>query len=391
MKKKLAIVQVAWLLPVVLWSVCTLSWAQTPSLAPPEGVAKSLQPFIDSHTLAGAVTLVASKDKILSLEAVGCADIAARKPMRTDNLFWIASMTKPITATALMMLVDEGKVGVDDPVEKYLPEFKGQTLAVGQDKGRASPKKPAHPITVRNLLTHTSGLVSHSPAGRRGLSLREAVQSYASSPLKFEPGSKFEYNNPGIDTAGRIVEVAGGMPYEQFLDKRLFQPLGMNDTTFWPSEAQTRRLAKSYRPNAAKTDLEEAPTPLLTRPRDGKKSMPFPAGGLFSTATDVSQFCRMLLNGGVLDGKRYISESSLRQMTATQTGKLPVAYGLGWFTDRKPGGPFGHAGAFKTDMRIDPERRLITILMVQHTDWRNEDGKKILPTFQQAAIQKFAK
>ncbi len=391
MKKNFAPVQVLWLLPVVLGSVGALSWAQTPSATSPKGVAKSLQPFIDSHTLAGAVTLVASKDKILSLEAVGYADIAARKPMRTDSLFWIASMTKPITATALMMLVDQGKVSVDDPVEKYLPEFKGQTLAGKPDESQTSPKKPAHPITVRNLLTHTSGLVSNSPAGRRGLSLREAVRSYASSPLKFEPGVKFEYNNPGIDTAGCIVEVASGMPYEEFLGKRLFQPLGMKDTTFWPSEAQIQRLAKSYRPNAAKTDLEEATPPLLTGARDGKKTMPFPAGGLFSTATDVSQFCRMLLNGGVLDGKRYISESALRQMTSTQTGKLPVAYGFGWFTDRKPGGPFGHAGAFKTDMRIDPERQLITILMVQHTDWRNDDGKKILPTFQQAAIKTFAK
>ena len=136
-----------------------LSWAQTPPAASPKGVASSLQPFVDNHVLAGAVTLVASKDKILSLEAVGYADIAAKKPMQTDNLFWIASMTKPITATALMMLVDEGKVNVDDPVEKYLPEFKGQMLQVGEEKGKAVLKKPAHPITVKNLLTHTSGLL----------------------------------------------------------------------------------------------------------------------------------------------------------------------------------------------------------------------------------------
>jgi CubicO group peptidase (beta-lactamase class C family) len=389
--KNVAPAQSLWFLSAVLWNVGALSWAQTPSAASPDGVAKSLQPFIDSHTLAGAVTLVASKDKILSLEAVGYADIAAKRPMRTDNLFWIASMTKPITATALMMLVDQGKVCVDDPVEKYLPEFKGQMIAAKLDEAQTSQKKPAHPITVKNLLTHTSGLVSNSPAGRRGLSLRDAVRSYASLPLKFEPGSKFEYNNPGIDTVGRIIEVASGTPYEEFLDKRLFQPLGMKDTTFWPSDAQTQRIAKSYKPNAAKTDLEETPTPLLLPAREGKRSVPFPACGLFSTATDVAQFCRMLLSGGVLDGKHYLSERSLRQMASTQTGKLPAAYGLGWFTDPKPGGPFGHGGAYKTDMRIDPQRQLITILLVQHTDWRNDDGKKILPTFQQAAIKKFAK
>ena len=136
-----------------------------------KGVASSLQPFIDNHVLAGAVMLVASKDKVLSLEAVGYADIAAKKPMQTDNLFWIASMTKPITATALMMLVDEGKVSVDDPVEKYLPEFKGQMLAVEQEQGKAVLKKPAHPITVRNLLTHTSGLPFKSPVEEPTLDL----------------------------------------------------------------------------------------------------------------------------------------------------------------------------------------------------------------------------
>ncbi len=212
-----------------------------------------MQPFVDKHTLAGAVTLVASKDKVLSLEAVGFADVEAGKPMRPDALFWIASQSKPITATALMMLVDEGKVKLDDPVEKYLPEFRNQWLAVYQDKDAVLLKRPKQPITVRDVLSHTSGLPFRSAMEEPtldGLPLRDAVKSYAMTPLKFEPGTKYEYSNAGINTAGRIIEVVSGMPYEDFLDKRLFGPLGMKDTTFWPNEEQLGRLAKSYRPTS---------------------------------------------------------------------------------------------------------------------------------------------
>ena len=387
MKKNIPTVAILACLLAVIQVPSTLSWAQTPPAASPKGVASSLQPFIDNHVLAGAVTLVASKAKILSLEAVGYAEIAAKKPMQTDNLFWIASMTKPMTATALMMLVDEGKVNVDDPVEKYLPEFKGQMLQVGDGRGKAVLKKPAHPITVRNLLTHTSGLCDGAPWGMP--SLQAAVAHYAASPLKFEPGSKFEYNNPGINTVGRIIEVVSGMPYDEFMARRLFQPLGMTDTTFWPTPSQVQRLAKTYKPSADRSGLEATSTLPFVERHTGRKLMPFPAGGLFSTATDVSQFCRMILNDGVLNEKRYLSEKSLQQMTSTQTGSLPVAYGFGWFTDRQPGGSFGHGGAHKTDMHIFPQQQLVTVFMVQNTDWRNGDGGKVLPTFQQAAIRAF--
>jgi CubicO group peptidase (beta-lactamase class C family) len=368
--------------------------AQTPSPASPQGIAASLQPFVDSHTLAGAVTLVASKDKVLSLEAVGYADIAAKKPMRTDCLFWIASMSKPITATALMMLVDEGKVNVDDPVEKYLPEFKGQRLAVEQDRHHVLLKKPRRPITVRNVLSHTSGLPFKSPMEQPTLDmlpLDAAVRTYAMSPLQFEPDSKYQYSNAGINTAGRIIEVVSGAPYEEFLAKRLFAPLGMKDTSFRPNQAQLERLAKSYKPKADKTGLEETTITQLKHPLDDGTRQPMPAGGLFSTATDLSLFCRMILGGGVFGGKRYLSEKSLQQMTSTQTGALPVSYGFGWSTDHKPGGPFGHGGAYSTNMQIDPARQLVMIFLVQHAGWPSEAGNRILPTFHQAAVQAFGK
>src|SRR5262249_26821571 len=188
-------------------------------LVPAKALAATLQPFLDTHALAGAVTLVADKDRVLSLETVGFADIAANKPMRPNALFWIASQTKPITAVALMMLVGEGKVKVDDPVEKYLPEFKGQWLVVEQDKEHQLLKKPKRSITVRDILNHTSGMPFRSALEEPTLDmvpLRDAVRSYAITPLQFEPGTKYQYSNAGINTAGRIIEVVSGMPYETF-------------------------------------------------------------------------------------------------------------------------------------------------------------------------------
>jgi CubicO group peptidase (beta-lactamase class C family) len=370
-------------------------------------IAASLQPFIDSHTLAGAVVLVASKDKVLDIETVGYADIAAKKPMAPENLFWIASMSKPMTATALMMLVDEGKVNVDDPVEKYLPEYQGQMVIAEEDADHVVLRKPVHPILVRNVLSHTSGLPFLSRVIHHidQFPLSEAAITYAMSPLKFQPDSKYQYANAGIDTAGRIIEVVSGMPYEQFMAKRLFEPLGMKDTTFFPSQEQIERLAKSYKPNEDKTDLVETEITQLTYPLTSKNRYPSPAGGLFSTAGDVGTFCRMILAGGQFEGKRYVSEASVRQMTSTQTGDLvnkgkgENGYGFGWQTEHKLPkegdtvriGSFGHGGAYSTNMSIDLDHQLVFVYMVQHAKYAGKDGGKIHPTFMQAAIEAFAK
>jgi CubicO group peptidase (beta-lactamase class C family) len=354
-------------------------------------IAAALQQFVDNHTLAGAVTLVASSDRVLSLEAVGYMDIATKRRMQTDALFWIASQSKPMTATALMMLVDEGKVNLDEPVEKYLPEFKGQWLKTEQDAERMLLKRPAHPITVKNVLSHTSGLPFSSPLEQPTLDLlplAARVRSYAMLALEFEPDSKYEYSNAGINTAGRIIEVVSGMPYEQFMEQRLFQPLGMKDTTFWPSPRQVRRLAKSYKANAAKTGLEETTITQLRYPLTDRTRQPMPAGGLFSTASDVARFCLMILNGGTLDGKRYLSEAAVRQMTSRQTPPaLTTNYGLGWSTGN---GEFGHGGAYATNMTIDTQHGLVFIWMVQHADFPG-DGAKSRDAFMQAAKAAFAK
>jgi CubicO group peptidase (beta-lactamase class C family) len=359
-------------------------------------IAGRLQPFVDNHVLAGGVTLVASKDRVLDLGTVGYADIAAKKPMQKDSLFWIASMSKPITAAAFMILVDEGKVKIDDPVEKYLPEFKGQWLVVEQDGEHMLLRKPKHPITVKNILSHTSGLPFASKMETPTfdlLPLRDAVRSYAMTPLQFEPDTKFQYSNAGINTAGRIIEVVSRMPYEEFLQKRLFDPLGMKDTTFWPSEEQQTRLAKAYKANADNSDLEETPVAQVKYPlNDRSKRYPFPGGGMFSTAGDVGNFCRMVLAGGTYEGKQILTPEAVKQMTSVQTGDLPRGYGLGWFVEKKPGGAFDHGGAYSTKMTVIPEKGLALVLLIHHGGFRDKDDNgKIHAAFQKAAVDRFGK
>jgi CubicO group peptidase (beta-lactamase class C family) len=378
----------------------------SPVFADDSKIVASVQPFVDRGNLAGAVMLVASPEKVLSLESIGYSDVGSKIPLKTDALFWIASMNKPITATALMMLVDEGKVKLDDPVEKYLPEFKGQLRLVDKSGDLVVLKKPAKPITVRNILSHTAGLVDRSPLEGRldTVSLKDGAISYGLSPLVFEPGSKYAYCNPGINTAGRIIEVVSGIPYEKFLQDRLLEPLGMKDTTFWPTEDQVKRLARSYEPGPNKTGLVETEIKQLTYPLTDRKRHPYPAGGLFSTAEDLGTFCRMILSGGKLDGKRYLSEGAVREMTSTQTGDLTNGgkgeggYGLGWSTSNKSRGengpvipgPCGHGGAYATNMSIDPGKKLVTVWMVQHAGFPG-DGNKAQGAFQDAAKQIYGK
>jgi len=370
------------------------------------------------------VVLVADKDKVLDVESAGFASLAAHEPMRDECLFWIASMSKSVTATALMMLVDEGKVSLDDPVEKYLPEFKGQQVVADDGSGALHP--PQHPITVREIMSHTSGLVLASDKElKRTQALAGDIAEYARKPLRQEPGTKYEYNNCGVNTGGRIIEVVSGETYAEFMQTRLFDPLGMKDTTFWPNEEQARRLAHSARFNAEKTGIEEVhldknvSPALIARLSEGKtvpaaiiaemgfgmsiqyaKRYGEPAGGLFSTASDMGTLCRMLLNGGMLGGKRYLTENAIRQMTSSQTGSAIVSpsesYGIGWSVklkdDEGPSpGSFGHRGARRTVMWIDPKNGLAMVLLVERFDMTGEEQKALYGPFFKAAIEKFGK
>jgi len=360
-----------------------------------EGPATSsavLKPFVDKHELAGAVALVADKNKVLSVEAVGFADIAAGKVMKQDNIFWIASQSKPMTAVAVMMLVDDGKISLDDPIEKYLPEFRGQMVVAEKDNEHIVLRKPKHPITVRETLNHTSGLPFKSVIEEPtldGLSLSSAVRSYAMTPLLSEPGAVYRYSNAGINTAARLIEVVTKVKYEDFMQQKLFDPLGMKDTTFWPNEAQSLRVAKSYRPDASKTNLAEFPISQLIYPlTDRVHRFPMPAGGLFSTAIDTSLFCRMLLNNGELDGKRYLSENAIKELSKRQTPPaIKESYGLGFSVSPDS---YGHGGAQATNMEIRSGKGLVLVWMVQHGGYLGEGGKA-QGAFRNWALDKFGK
>ncbi len=358
----------AWLLGCVSAAMAAGAQPGTTGGSPGSGAgAKALQPFIDAHTLAGAVAVTANQEGILDTTLVGWADIAAKKPMQADDLFWIASESKPITATAFMMLVDEGRVSLDDPVSKYIPEFGNLWVGEPAEGGKVLLSRPAHAVTVREILSHTAGMAFSSPMEAPtldGLSLKTAVASYALTPLQHEPGTKYQYSNAGINTAGRIIEVISGMPYETFLQKRLFDPLGMKETSFWPTKRQLERLAKAYMPGAGGAGLEETNIGQLHYPLDDRTArFPMPAGGLFSTAGDLVHFAQMILNGGVYKGHRLLSENAIKLMTMKQTpAGVPDSYGIGWAV-----GPtwVGHGGALATNLEIDHSRNLITIWMVQ--------------------------
>ena len=354
-------------------------------------LAQTLQPFVDARVLAGAVTLVADKDQILDITTVGWADVERKKPMREDTTFWIASMSKAMTAAAVMTLVDEGKLSPDDPVAKHLPEFKEQRVIAENDAKHTLLVPPATAMTVQDTLCHTSGLPFKSAIEQPVLDmvpLRVAVLSHAAAPLIYQPDGRYVYSNAGINTAGRIAEVLSGMSFEQFLDERLLRPLGMTDTTFWPGDDQVARLALSYKPSADKSGIEPVPISQLTYPLQNRARQPMPGGGLFSTARDVARFCQMLLNRGRFGGRRVLSEKAVATMTSRQTPpELKESYGFG--LQVRPG-EFGHGGAHATNMTVNTSRGLVLVFLVQHTGgWRDDSGKKILPAFQEAAIKAF--
>jgi CubicO group peptidase (beta-lactamase class C family) len=368
-------------------SLCVLGLLAFSANAEGGPLAGALQPFVDHHTVAGAVVLVASVDRVLDVETVGYADLETKKPMAPDSVFWIASMTKAMTCTAMMMLVDEGKASVDDPVEKYLPEFKGQMYIAEKDDDHVLLKRPRHPFTIRQLMSHTSGLGITSPMDRPSYDmapLAQRIPEYAALPLLSEPGTKFQYTNEGMSTVGRLIEVISGRSYEQFMIERLFRPLGMTDTTFRPNADQLRRLAKAYKLNATKDGLEAATLGMLNRDLTNPQRMAWPGGGLFSTANDVAKFCQMFLNNGVgTNGQRILSEAAVKAMTRKETGDLVKdSYGFGWNAN---GAVFEHSGACRTEMRVNRATGLITVFMVQVDGEWPDDGKEIVPAFLKAA------
>lgn len=350
-------------------------------------IPERMEQYVDEGVISGAVTLIAREGRIVQHAAAGKADLENSRPMKTDTLFAIASMTKPVTATAVMILKDDGKLSLDDPVSKFIPEFADVSV-----RGGGKPR----PITVRDVMTHTSGLGGDQ---RLAGSLEETGKQIAKRPLDFDPGTKWQYS-PGLTIAGRIVEVASGQPFETFLAERIFKPLGMNETTFELSEEQRARLATLYKPSEAGKGLEKADH-WLNNPAEARDRGPNPSGGLFSTAGDMATFYQMVLNGGELNGKRILTQESVEEMTQIQTSSLVTGFtpgngwGLGWCVVREPQGvtemlspgTFGHGGAFGTQGWVDPKRNMIFVLMIQRLGLPNSDASDLRKSLQEIAVE----
>jgi CubicO group peptidase (beta-lactamase class C family) len=366
------------------------------------GISAAMQTDIAANDRSGSVTVVVTKDKVVHLEAVGLADLAAKTPMRPDSVFWIASMTKPVTAVAILMLQDEGKLNVADPIAKHIPAFADLKTPSG---------KPAN-LTIAQALTHTSGLgEGDATALRQAHTLAELVPLYLAAPMQYEPGAKWQYTQSGINVAARIVEVASGKPFDVFVQERILNPLGMKDTTFYPEGGTANRRVVGYKKNQTSGE----PEVVSLSPSFGVRGHPpLGNGGLFSTGPDYARFCQMLLNGGKLSGKRYLSPEALKLLMTVQTGDLPTGFlqsaeygyrgtnygwGIGTCVLRAPHpgvaamlspGTFGHGGAWGTQAWIDPVRGVAYVLMVQRPVG-NADASDVRRAFQQAAADALTK
>jgi CubicO group peptidase (beta-lactamase class C family) len=362
-------------------------------------IRAAIKKFIDTQDISGAVTVVATKQRILAVDAIGLADLARKKPMEPGTLFWVASMTKPFTAVCILMLQDEGKLKLSDPVEKFIPEFAALKTPTG---------RPAH-ITIEQILTHTSGLGEGEGAAIKSAhTLRDLIPIYLASPMLYEPGERWRYTQSGINVAARIVEVSSGISFDEFVSRHLLKPLGMKHTTFYPRKKQRAHLATPYIRDKQTGTLTAAPYAGY----GNQGQPPFGNGGLFSTGPDYARFCQMLLNGGTFRGKHYLSPAAFQQLTTVHTGELKTGFlqtdeygnrgmNYGWgigvaiLKAPHPGvaemlspGTFGHGGAWGTQAWIDPVRGLAYILMVQHPGV-NGDAGKLRQSFQQAASDAF--
>lgn len=348
-----------------------------------------VEAFVAAGNIAGAVTLVSRGNEIIEFDAVGMADIEAKHPMRKDTIFQIMSMTKPVTAIGIMMLAEEGKLALRDPVERYLPEFRNMRVTANTGPDNARLAIPNHAITIRDLLTHTAGIPDAAPASipdyeqLMNRSLEEVVHHLARQPLLFQPGTEWSYTTPGIEILGRIIEVCSGQKYEDFIATRLLRPLGMKDSFFYPTPETIPRIAMVYVEKNGK--LVPGPATLLggdpTKYRKGA-IFPGPGDGMYSTAEDLLHLYRMMLGNGTYKGRRYLSPFSVHLMTeAHTTGIHPVGwmrgadYGLAFEVVTDPlgelaghsKGTYGHGGAFGTQGWIDPANQLISILLIQRS------------------------
>ena len=345
-----------------------------------ELISARMKEYVQANKAAGMVTIVARHGRLASFEATGYQNLETKIPMRKDSLFRIASLTKPVTCAGIMVLVDEGRIALVDPVEKYLPEYAGLKMksCFGSSGYICQSIPPSRAINIEDLMTHTSGLPAGGPRGSsEPQTLAELVTQGAKSELLFEPGRQWNYSNIGIDILGRIIEVVSHQSFDEFLRSRLFDPLEMRDTFFFVPPDKQSRLATLYTYDHGKLTPAEAEWGSQHRTR-----IPLPAGGLVSTASDMLRFNEMMRRGGTLDGKRVLSAAAVHLMTLSHTGDLPagwspgVGHGYGYEVVREPAGMFRYnslgtyvkGGAYRTYEWVDPEKDLTGVFMMQLTN-----------------------
>ncbi len=377
-----------------------------------------IKSYIDSGQISGAVTMVSRKGRIAHFEAHGLMDIEGKTPMRKDAIFRMASMSKPVTGVAILMLMEEGKLRLTDPVSRFIPEFKNPKVAMLKTPNAPpapppAPGQPAPPpeiytmpaereLTIRDLMTHTNGLETGGPGSREGArmsprstssTLAAYVPTLGPVPLDFQPGSKWQYSAlAGIETLGRIVEITSGMTFDQFLQKRIFEPLGMKDTAFYPTEDRMPRVVTLYERKPSGLSRTDTPSWLAT------KTLFSGGGGLWSTPEDYMQFAQMLVNSGQLNGKRLLSPRTVDLMAANHVGDLYAGIGqrlkgMGFgltvevvmdgvaANRRESNGSFGWDGAFGTHFWVDRKEQLVGLLMVQ------ESNGQLMRDFENAVMQ----
>ena len=360
-------------------------------------IGTAVQRSIDEKRIAGAVTLVARRGSVVWFKAQGMMDREAGKAMRPDAMFRICSMTKPITSVAAMMLCEEGRFVLEDPISKYLPEFKNPKVLVKPASSEPYTIPATKEITIRDLLRHTSGItynwnpdlgpmykaanVGHGILQYDG-TIEDNVKRLAGVPLLFNPGDRWEYGL-GVDVLGRLVEVASGKPLDEFFRTRIFEPVGMKDTYFYPPENKLDRLAAAYTYYPDKGLNRFPDTPIVEGPMvysadypyRGPKKLFSGGAGLISTAADYARFCQMMLDGGKVGNMRLLSRKSVELMSHDQLGRISPerGFGLGFgvngvkdpLTELGSPGEYEWGGFFYTEFSIDPKEQMIVIFMAQ--------------------------
>jgi CubicO group peptidase (beta-lactamase class C family) len=386
-----------------------------------ERLHQAMQGFVDRKEAGGIVTLVAREGKVADLHAVGFQDVEKATPMKTDSIFRIASMSKPVTSVAIMMLFEEGKLFLTDPVSKFIPAFKSLMVMEGVG-AEAKPVPARRAITIRDLLSHRSGITYGFLNGgavgggyrkngvtdgltQTGMTLEEGINKLAAEPLVSQPGAAFNYSL-STDVLGRVVEVASGQAYNVFLRERIFKPLKMNDTDFAVPEAKWPRFVTVYSPDGKggirpMTDPESFGNTHMSPWAYYKEGKTYFSGGagLASTASDYARFANMLLGGGALDGARLLGPKTIEMMTISHTSELTpplqllgpgVNFGLGFrvVTDLAStqtlgsNGLYGWSGIYGTNFWVDPKEKLVAVMMVQ-----KYPGPTVAATFQPMVYQ----